>query len=911
MSLTLSLNNALSGLKANQQSLAVLSHNIANANTEGYSRQLVDQSAVYIAGVGSGVKVDDVIRKVDKYLQRAVQTQGSEVARTGAVSDYYERIQVLLGEPGATNTVDEYMTGFFNAVQQLSESPERTSARSNMISAATSLATSVSELSYNLQDLRFEADRDINDAVDSVNQLLRKLDGINVAITTAASGKQSTAGLQDQRDAALRDLAGYLDIQVSFDQNGAVNVIAGDGIGLVDGTRHELRYTPIQAAQNFISDDPLNALTVVTLDTSGNPIGNSPALFSSGTSGNITTQLTSGKLEGLRLMRDEMIPAFLDQLDQLASNLRDSMNTIHNDGSGFPPPSSLTGTRGVYASQTTTWVGNVRIAVLNADGTPVPSGYADENYTGMRPLVLNLATLNSGDGDGTPSMQSIINEINDHFSAPTVKTKLGNLNNIELVSDNTAITNGGLFNFDFDLENISNQSASFFATGIQVLDATGTDITNVTNGPPSIALDPADAYYTTAGITDVTINLLTTPTVSVGDTIYLGPPGAANVNGIPAADVTGYFQVIAVAGNSVTFQARSAAAATGDVADASGVSMYEPLDTLQTIPAGAQTRTRNLSDELQVDLNGNASSAYYDIVLNIGVVDEDGNLSTSQITYRIQNNQENLMNHRYQSTDATDDGVRVQPQTTQDALRAILVDENGNEIKKINGQYDDYYPSYLKLYSPNGSYTVAIDEMDSREAGDASIVPPNPGTQWGFSHYFGLNDFFAPNELTDTGDTTRNSALNLRVSQRLIDNPNLVSTGKLVQQNQPADPNTPPQWTYVRYSGDNQIAQQLSTLSTTNVDFDAAGGLPAIGLTFLGYTSEMLGFIASKSASASDEADNAQTLYDGFKTRADAISGVNLDEELANTVIFQNSYSATARIVTVVDKMFEEILNMV
>src|SRR6187399_78439 len=105
MSLSLSLNNALSGLRANQQAISILSHNIANANTEGYSRQVLDQSAQYIAGVGSGVNIDDVVRKVDKYLQRAVITQGSAVARSNVVSEYYDRINVMLGQPGAQNTL--------------------------------------------------------------------------------------------------------------------------------------------------------------------------------------------------------------------------------------------------------------------------------------------------------------------------------------------------------------------------------------------------------------------------------------------------------------------------------------------------------------------------------------------------------------------------------------------------------------------------------------------------------------------------------------------------------------------------------------------------------------------------------------------------------------------------------------
>lgn len=912
MSLSLSLNNALSGLKANQQAIGTLSHNIANVNTDGYSRQIVDQSAVYIQGVGSGVRVDDVIRKVDKYLQRAVITQGSEVARSGVIDQYYQRVQVLMGQPGSGDSVDEHLTSFFNSLQSLASTPDRTSARSEVLSAGSLLSDEMSGLSYDMQDLRFEADREIRDAVDSVNSILRNLRKINTTITTAGSTGQSTAGLLDERDSALRELSTYLDINTSYDNYGSVSVTAGNGIALIDGMVHELRYTPAQSAQNFIGGAGLNALMVVDLDAAGNQISAGQALISgTNAEGVVTSTLGGGKIEGLRLMRDEVLPAMLDQLDQLAAGLRDAMNAIHNDGSGFPPASELTGTRAISASQAFDWSGEVRIAVLQANGQPVPAGYTDESTTGLRPLTLNLSELNSGTADGRLTMQSIINEINNHFAAPGYKAELGNLNNIQLVSDNSRLTQGtsSLFNFDLDLENISRDNAPVFVTGVTVLSDAGVDITNVTQAAPQVLLNPAGAYTTTGGSDQVTLNLLASSGLQAGDTFYLGPPAGADVNGIPAANITGYFTVESVNGANITFRAGAAATTPGTntLPDASGAYINPPYDTAI---AGTQSRTRD-KGELQVNLGGAPNSAYYDITVAVGTVDEDGVVRTSNITYRVQNGQSNMLNDRYDAASVTGDGTRVTPQTTQDAMRAILVDENGNEIRKVNGEYVDQYPAYLKLTTGTTGYTIAIDEMSSAQLGTVSELPTAQGTGWGFSHFFGLNDFFEPNQLSSTGDTVKNSALNLKVSQRLIDNPNLVSTGDLVLQNQPTDTTADPQWTYVRYSGDNQLATRLASLSTTSISFAAAGGLPAISLTLNGYTSEMLGYIANQSASATAASSNAQTLYDGFKTNADAVSGVNLDEELANTVIFQNAYSATARIITVVNQLFDDILQMV
>lgn len=911
MSLGLALNNAITGLRANQQAISVLSHNISNVNTDGYSRQSVEQSAVYIDGAGAGVRIDDVIRKVDKYLQRAVITQGSELSRTNVVNEYYNRVQVLLGEPGSTNTLDEYVTGFFNTLQRLAQTPDRNSTRADVISAAGQLADSISGLAYDLQDLRFEADRQMREDVSLINDTLRKLEGLNVAITSSGSQGKSVAGLLDDRDAALRTLSQYLDISTTFDSYGAVSVITGEGVALVDGSRHELRYSGVQGASNFIANDNLPALSVVTLDANGITIGSPLTLISSGTEGNITSALNGGELQGLKLIRDDVLPAMLNQLDMLASNLRDAVNAIHNDGSGSPAASSLTGTRPIVASDIHQWQGLVRIAVLNPDGTPVSAGYADESYTGVRPLTLNLSELNSGSNDGVVTIQSVVNEINQHFGAPGPKVTLGNINNIRLASDSNSLvaTANPLFDFDFDLENISRYDANFFVTGVTVADDTAATIsTSFTQAPPSIPLVPAGAYTTTGGSNDVIINLQSSPTVQVGDTIYLGPP-AGPVDGIPAGNLTGYFTVQAVVGNTITVTTVGPPAATAGVntwPDVSGVAMNEPYEQVLD---GETTRTRD-KGELQVDFSGNTLSTFYDVTVDVGTVDENGNVLTSQVTYRIYNNQTNLLNDRFSAAAANNNGVRTLPTTTQETMRAILVDANGRELLKVNGNYIDQDPSYLKLVTYDNSYTIAIDEMDSSEHGDPNTVPLDSGTGWGFSHFFGLNDFFEPNALVNTGDTLRNSAINLQVSQRLIDNPGLISTGDLALSNQPADSTAPPQWTYQRYSGDNTVIARLAQLSQQTQTFASAGGLPQIDLTFNGYTSEMLGFIASRSVSAEDDYNNAQTFYDQFKTRAEAVSGVNLDEELANTIVYQNAYSATARIVTVVNAMFDDLMQM-
>lgn len=910
MSLALALNNALSGLKVNQRSLSVLSQNIANVNTAGYSRQVLSQSAVNIEGLGSGVRIDDVTRKIDKYLQRSVQTQGSNNATAQTINAYYERLQALLGQPGTGNTLDAAVTRFFNSVQQLAETPETTSLKSNAISSGVTLAKQLSDLAANIHDLRFEADRSIADATVEVNGALDRLYSINNALTQAKSLGQSTAGLLDERDKALREVSEFVNIMVSYGESGNVTVVGGDGVVLLEeGVRHHLRYVKAQSANTFVQEAALNALEVTTLNDAGVEVGVPVPLITNGTSATVDARLSGGSIAALQVMRDTKFPALLDQLDQLASRLRDGVNAVHNKGSGFPPATVLSGDRLVRSSDQYSWEGAVRIAVLRTDGTPVPSSYSDETYTGVRPLTIDLGSLNSGQGNGKPTVQTLIDEINNHFGAPGNRVKLGNINNIQLASDTNLIPSGAtsLFNFDLDLENISEDTASVFVTGVTVLDDTATNITSLTQPAPSINLLATNSYITTAASADVTINLSAPSGLAVGDTIYLDPPSGP-VNGIAAASLTGFFTVTAVSGNSVTFTAGAAATSSGPVSDPGPITMMPPY---QRVAAGQQTRTKD-SGELQVDLTASLSSAYYDITVNVTVVGADGVVNTAPVTYRVTNNQQEVYNKRYNATAAGAPATLVLPNSSQASMRAIMVDANGNELPKLNGKYVSGQ-GYLKLVggSSGETYAVAIDELDSRQLGAPDASPAIAGTNRGFSHFFGLNNFFESNDPIATGDTLKGSAYNLKVQDRFIANATLLSTGTITKQQKSNQSGNMEIYTYARYSGDNSIAQLMALQGSQIMQFDAAGGLPTTQLSIQSYTSDVLGFIAQRSAEASNNAANSKVLFDGFQSKSDAVSGVNLDEELANTIIFQNAYSATARVLTTVNKMYEDLLQSI
>jgi flagellar hook-associated protein 1 FlgK len=895
MSLTLALNNALSGLNISQKGLSVLSQNITNANTAGYSKEIMNQQAVYLDGNGAGVSLDSITRKANDLLQQTVRTKSSDLGLTTVVHSYLQQAQTMYGQPGGTGSIDQNLQTFLNNMQALSVSPESVSAQQVAVSSAVTLAKQVSTLASGLQSLRLQADQQIANTLGTVNEQLTTLYNLNAALARAGAAGQQTTGLLDQRDKALLTLSQSLDISVNYLGDGEVQVYAGGGIPLVDYQRHELQYKPASSVNTFINDTGTGALQVVSYNGDGAPTGNVDTLVTAGATAAVTGHIASGTLGGLLQLRDTILPQALSQLDNFAAGMRDNLNALQNAGSGYPGVSTMTGTRAVSAQDTQNWSGDVRIAVLDASGQPVNSPFADE--TGVTPLTLHLGDTNGG----SVSVQNVIDAINAKFGPPQNKTELGNLNNISLVSQSPALPGGSQsLTFDFALDNISGGDANFWVTNVQVKDDTGANISNVTSGVPSFSLNPLNTYTTEAGSKEVVIRTQTPPQgLSEGDVVYLNAPAGPSVNGISSTDLGGYFVVHNVTGAGFTITA------TGNVnATTTGpVSAGTPITGMQkyaAVAAGDSIRTGG-NGSITADFSANPFSSYYDITAQVAQDDGTGNVKSGTVTYRVYNNQSGLLNQTYAASSASGNATLVVPTGgTAPLMSATLVDANGSEIaKNPDGTYIDV-PGYLKLTTANGTDTVAVDEMNSKES----------GTGRGFSHFFDLNDLFVSNAPTASGDKIAGSAINLAVNGAIAASPSALSTGTITRSPQPAEAGAAPTYTYERISGDNGIAQRAAALATQGVDFAAAGGLPGQNISLVSYASQVLGSAAASANNYDGQNTSNQALLEGFQNQLSSLTGVNLDEELANTVVYQNSYAATARIITVVDQMMQDLIGV-
>ena len=396
MSISQILQNGLSGLKASQAGLAVISQNVANANTIGYSRQSVSLEQLVINGVSSGVSVGDTKRLVDNFLTREVQIQKASEGEARVVADFYNNIETRFGTPSGNNSLSADLSSFGAALETLAINPEDPALRFNVVATGVTVARGISEVATSMQTLRGRADSGIDQTVDEINAQLSTIFVLNTSISRIRAQGGNIAALEDQRDVAITDLSKNIAISTFTRTSGDISILTQDGLTLLDTELHELDYNP---ATSVSSSTTFGAVNLFTINSSGQRVGSAQILVSAGVSSAVVNNVSSGRLKGLLDIRDKVLPDLDSQIGILASTVRGEYNALHNSGSSFPAVNSLTGTRNVAAGDAFAATGNLRIAVLNADGTlDADAVDIDLTATGATTVGALVATINTSLG---------------------------------------------------------------------------------------------------------------------------------------------------------------------------------------------------------------------------------------------------------------------------------------------------------------------------------------------------------------------------------------------------------------------------------------------------------------------------------------------------------------------------------
>jgi flagellar hook-associated protein 1 len=331
MSLTQALSAALSGLKATQTGLALVSTNVANADTPGYVRKTLDLRTTPAGQSALGVRVGAVNRELDVYLQRQMRTELAGGAYTDVRAQFYDRLQQLYGEPGSSSTIESVYNSFTSALQALQTSPESPSARSAVLSAAQLLTQRLNGTSADIQALRSEAELGLADSVQAANDAMQKIASLNLKLNSAGANDATSAVLRDQRDAYIDQLSQLMDIRVSRDGNDQVTIFTGSGVQLVG----------LQAAE--LSFDAVPSLTATSqwdADPSQRSVGTISMKLPNGSSMDLVANkaIRSGTIAGYLEMRDSILPQAQAQLDQIAAALASALSDRTTQGTAVAGP---------------------------------------------------------------------------------------------------------------------------------------------------------------------------------------------------------------------------------------------------------------------------------------------------------------------------------------------------------------------------------------------------------------------------------------------------------------------------------------------------------------------------------------------------------------------------------------------
>jgi len=350
--------SALTALQTNSAALRVVSNNVANMNTPGYARRVVDEEPLTAGGQLTGVDIADIQRVADQFLTQETLGAQAGAAQYGAENDILNQLNGIVGQPGDGSDLSTKLDNIFAALSTASMSPSSSASGQGVLNAFQDMASTISNLSSSITTLQNQTDQQVVASIGSVNTLIKQVYDLNQQINTANAQGDTSSGLLDQRDQAVQSLAQLVGVRTSTNPNGEITVMTQDGVNLVGDTYAQLSYTggANNGSYGSIAISNINPQT-------GQAIGTSDVF---------DPHLGSGKIKGLIDMRDGTLGDLQQELGSFARQTALAFNAQHNANAAFPPPSSLDGENtGLLSSDALNFTGKTTVAIADQSGNLV------------------------------------------------------------------------------------------------------------------------------------------------------------------------------------------------------------------------------------------------------------------------------------------------------------------------------------------------------------------------------------------------------------------------------------------------------------------------------------------------------------------------------------------------------------
>ncbi len=326
------LSSALSGLRIAQQQLSVISNNVANVGTPGYTRKILPQSAQVLNSTGQtiGVQSETIIRNVDLNLSRDLWTQVSAVSSLDVKSTYLGTIQKFHGPPDKELSIAAEIARLKDSFSALSDAPDDGFLLQATLDQAGNVARKFNDFSDLINQMRNDAQDEATVAIERTNDLLSQIAELNQQIKSAFNLGRSTAAVEDQRDEAIKQLSEELEISLFKRGDGVIVIQTRTGLQLADENAEEIYFNPTQLGPGTDYPNGVSGIFV-----GGNPINN-PGAF------DVTQSRLGGRIGGLLELRDDILPQYQAQIDELAHKMALRFESqglrLFTDASGVVPP---------------------------------------------------------------------------------------------------------------------------------------------------------------------------------------------------------------------------------------------------------------------------------------------------------------------------------------------------------------------------------------------------------------------------------------------------------------------------------------------------------------------------------------------------------------------------------------------
>lgn len=861
------LNIALSGMTAQRAALTVTGNNISNANTAGYSRQQAVVSTVtpaYLGGayLGSGVQVDGIRRIADGFLTNQIRTDTSVLSQ---VSTYHDNIRTMDGLlANEATSLSSSMQEFFSAMQTAANDPSSVPARQVVLSQSSSLVSRFNSFNEMIGQQNTAVNSSLHSYVDQLNSLAASVAELNVQIAgkTLNGAASMPNDLLDKREEVLRQMSELASVTVVNSTDGTVNVFIGQGQGLVFGAK---------------------SATLATIRNPSDPLQENVAIVTPQGVTDISKQISGGKLGGIVQYRSDALDAAANILGRLALVVADTMNRQQQLGM------DLEGNLGqnLFGDINATEISQTRI-IAHANN-PVPQSYAmsvsitdslqltDSDYELELPGPGNNEFVLTRKSDGKIIQQG---QLTGSFPTTIVADGFSiNLESGNFVAGSTfTVSPTKRASGDISL-NLTRTQELAFAQAVRTQAATGNagsgqisagevlDVTTSAFANEGALSPPLIIRFTSATTYDILDNS------NPASPVPLNPPMTDRVF-VPNSQNT----ILTTDSGSMVMRSSGALAGAlqtgltnGYPAESYSFSIVNPDTGIATF-SSASSLANATAKEIAATLNtvsGVKATAGSRVMLSNFV---DGgtfglSLNGQALTGTDANSLADSIND---NTILASYGIRGYSDGTTLTIRGLTgtdlqlqmgggagdsllaTDINGGTLAMVGGD----------VATVGGVVDVELPAYSTMTTTGAGVFTTNPVGQSDFLGYtFSISGSPREGDVFTVGYNTNGTADN-RNALRLL----ALETGKTV-----------------------------------------AGG----GLTFQESYAELVEKIGTLTSQAKIGTQSGQAVLDTTTAARDSVAGVNLDEEAANLIRFEQAYNASAQVIAIARQLMDTLINAV